>query len=91
MVFLRLTVKIYPREQLQAQSSFSFRSLLGDRDGSTSTRSSVGVGANSNGSGVSGIKPVSFLLVLEDPGEVTLGGLAGMIQEKWAKLRPDAE
>ena len=32
--------------------------------------------------------PVSFLLVLNRPQEVTLHKLASMIQEKWIKLRP---
>ncbi|KAA8643689.1 uncharacterized protein ATNIH1004_010463 [Aspergillus tanneri] len=81
MVFLRLTVKVYPREQLQSSSSF-IRSFLGDRDRDESNRSSSAPG---NG------KPASFLLALENPEEVTLGGLSGMIQEKWAKLRPNAE
>ncbi|RHZ46326.1 uncharacterized protein CDV56_100739 [Aspergillus thermomutatus] len=82
MVFLRLTVKVYPREQTQSSSSFSIRSFLGDRDRDASSQGSSGPTAG---------KPASFLLVLENPEEVTLGGLAGMIREKWAKLRPGAE
>lgn len=84
MVFLRLTVKIYPREQLQSTSSFSFRSILGDRgnDRDDANRGSAGSAAG---------KPASFLLVLGNPEDVTLGGLAGMIQDKWRKLRPNAE
>ena len=84
MVFLRLTVKIYPREQLQSTSSFSFRAILGDRgsDRDDSDRTSSGSASR---------KPASFLIVLESPEEVTLGGLAGMIQDKWRKLRPNAE
>ncbi|KAL1956610.1 hypothetical protein VTO42DRAFT_6957 [Malbranchea cinnamomea] len=35
-------------------------------------------------------KPTSFLLVLRNPENVTLGELCWMIREKWAKLRPDA-
>ncbi|GFF82769.1 hypothetical protein IFM61606_02535 [Aspergillus udagawae] len=81
MVFLRLTVKVYPREQTQSSSSFSIRSFLGDRDRD----------ASSQNSGPTAGKPASFLLVLENPEEVTMGGLAGMIREKWAKLRPGAE
>ncbi|RLL96320.1 hypothetical protein CFD26_106325 [Aspergillus turcosus] len=81
MVFLRLTVKVYPREQTQSSSSFSIRSFLGDRDRD----------ASSQNSGPTAGKPASFLLVLENPEEVTMGGLAGMIREKWAKLRPSAE
>jgi hypothetical protein len=81
MVFLRLTVKVYPREQTQSSSSFSIRSFLGDRDRD----------ASSQNSGPTAGKPASFLLVLENPEEVTMGGLAGMIREKWTKLRPNAE
>jgi hypothetical protein len=40
---------------------------------------------------VSSKKPGIFLLVLEKPEDVTLGGLAGMIQDHWAKLHPDLE
>ncbi|ODM15383.1 hypothetical protein SI65_09324 [Aspergillus cristatus] len=80
MVFLRLTVKIYPPEQIQSSSSFSFRSILSsDND------------AGRNSSGAPAGKPASFLLVLENPEDVTLGGLAKMIQAKWTKLRPNAE
>ncbi|PKY04686.1 hypothetical protein P168DRAFT_326488 [Aspergillus campestris IBT 28561] len=78
MVFLRLTVKVYPREQTQSSGSF-FRHLIGERDNNDSA---------ANGAAK---KPASFLLVLPDPEEITLGGLAGRIQEKWRKLRPEAE
>ncbi|KAL2815652.1 hypothetical protein BDW59DRAFT_15347 [Aspergillus cavernicola] len=82
MVFLRLTVKVYPRDQIQTSNSFSFRSLLGDRERDDSSR---------NSSDTTTGKPASFLIVLENPEDVTLGGLAGMIREKWRKLRPGAE
>ncbi|KAL2868781.1 uncharacterized protein BJX67DRAFT_37145 [Aspergillus lucknowensis] len=82
MVFLRLTVKVYPRDQTRAPNSFSFRSLLGDRERDDTNR---------NSSAAAPGKPASFLIVLERPEDVTLGGLAGMIKEKWAKLRPAAE
>jgi hypothetical protein len=36
-------------------------------------------------------KPGIFLLVLDKPEDVTLGGLAGMIQDHWTKLHPDLE
>ncbi|KAL4941694.1 glycosyl hydrolase family 76-domain-containing protein [Aspergillus oleicola] len=82
MVFLRLTVKVYPRDQAPPSNTFSFRSLLGDRerDDVSRTSSSTTVG-----------KPASFLIVLENSEDVTLGGLAGMIREKWRKLRPNVE
>ncbi|KAJ9295960.1 hypothetical protein DTO271G3_5535 [Paecilomyces variotii] len=80
MVFLRLTVKILPREQIQPALSL-FRSLLPERKDDS----------DKNGNGGTNGKPASFLLVLEHPDQVTLGGLAGMIQAKWKKLRPDAE
>lgn len=79
MVFLRLTVKIYPPEQIQASSSFSLRSILSSDD------------AARNSSAVPAGKPANFLLVLQNPEDVTLGGLAKMIQEKWTKLRPTVE
>lgn len=82
MVFIRLTIKVLPREQLPtASSSFSIRSILRDRNKED---------VDKNGNGAAG-KPVSFLIPLHNPEEVTLGALAGMIQEKWKKLRPDAE
>ncbi|OJI86849.1 hypothetical protein ASPTUDRAFT_53952 [Aspergillus tubingensis CBS 134.48] len=84
MVFLRLRVKVYPREQVAPTPSFSFRSILGDRD-----RDRDDASRSANGSG--GGKPVAFLLVLEKPEDITLGGLAGLIQDKWRKLRPNAE
>ncbi|KAL3496521.1 hypothetical protein BJX62DRAFT_193441 [Aspergillus germanicus] len=80
MVFLRLTVKVYPRDQAPPSNTFSFRSILGDRDDSSR-----------NGSSTAGGKPASFLIVLEHPEDVTLGGLAGMIKSKWEKLRPIAD
>ncbi|KAL2852963.1 hypothetical protein BJX68DRAFT_233633 [Aspergillus pseudodeflectus] len=80
MVFLRLTVKVYPRDQAPPSSTFSFRSILGDRDDSSR-----------NGSSAASGKPASFLIVLEHPEDVTLGGLAGMIKSKWEKLRPLAD
>lgn len=91
MVFLRLTVKVYPRDPVQPapQSSFSLRSLLRDRDNGAGSASATGSDGGGGSNGVSG-KPVNFLLVVEQPEEVTLGALAGMIQEKWTKLRPEA-
>ncbi|KAL2802229.1 hypothetical protein BJX63DRAFT_415611 [Aspergillus granulosus] len=82
MVFLRLTIKVYPRDQVPASNTFSLRSFLGDRDRDDSSRSASGSAAG---------KPASFLIVLEKPEEVTLGGLAGMIKDKWEKLRPLAD
>ncbi|KAL5336317.1 hypothetical protein BJX70DRAFT_400818 [Aspergillus crustosus] len=82
MVFLRLTVKVYPRDQTPTTNSFSFRALLGDRERDDASRTS-----SSTTTG----KPASFLIVLENPEDVTLGGLAGMIRGKWRKLRPGVE
>jgi hypothetical protein len=82
MVFLRLTVKILPREQqVTTSSSSSIRSTLSDPSGKKE--------ADSNGNDAAG-KAASFLLVLQNPEEVTLGSLARMILEKWTKLRPEA-
>lgn len=96
MVFLRLTVKICPREQIQSGSSFPARSSLGDcDDNNNNIHNSGSGGGNSNerdeSGGLAGSKPASFLLVLENPADVSLGGLAGMIQDKWKKLRPHTE
>ncbi|KAJ5115346.1 hypothetical protein NUU61_001105 [Penicillium alfredii] len=84
MVFLRLQVKVFPREQVPSGPSF-FRSILGkDNDRSRDE--------NGRGNLVSaGGRSASFLIVLMQPEEVTLGGLAGMIQEKWKKLHPTLE
>lgn len=82
MVLLRLSVNVYPRDQLPSSSSFSFRSILGDRDRENSGQS---------GSNSAIVKPAGFLVILDDPEDVTLGGLAAMIHEKWRKLRPNAE
>jgi hypothetical protein len=62
MVFLRLTVKIFPPDQLDQLPA-----------------SSVTVPK----------KPSVFLLPIEDPEIITLGGLASQIQEKWGYLHPD--
>lgn len=63
MVFLRLTVKVYPPESLQNMDDVES----------------------------SAAKPVSFLLVLDNSEDVTLAGLAGLIQKQWKTLRPNAE
>ncbi|OQE25615.1 hypothetical protein PENFLA_c008G10683 [Penicillium flavigenum] len=86
MVFLRLSIKVFPREQLSSSSSSSWgRTFLGARKTTNDD--------SSQGSAVSTTlkKPGVFLLVLEHPEEVSLGGLAGMIQEHWAKLHPELE
>ncbi|CAG8890521.1 unnamed protein product [Penicillium egyptiacum] len=86
MVFLRLSIKVFPREQLSSSSSSSWgRTFLGARKTTNDDCS--------QGSAVSTTlkKPGIFLLVLEHPEEVSLGGLAGMIQEHWGKLHPELE
>lgn len=80
MVFLRLTVRILPRDQVAITPSSSIRSILSDPSGKEDADSSNDAAG----------KAVSFLLVLQNSEEVTLGSLAGMIQEKWKKLRPEA-
>ncbi|KAJ5787647.1 serine-rich protein [Penicillium paradoxum] len=86
MVFLRLSIKVFPREQLAPSSSSSWgRSLLGGRK-SVTDESSQGSAASTAVK-----KPGLFLLVLEQPQDVSLGGLAGMIQEHWGKLHPELE
>ncbi|CAI7651120.1 unnamed protein product [Penicillium glandicola] len=84
MVFLRLSIKVFPREQLSSNSGSGW-TFLGTRKATNDD--------SSQGSAVSTTlkKPGVFLLVLEHPEEVSLGGLAGMIQEHWAKLHPELE
>jgi hypothetical protein len=86
MVFLRLSIKVFPREQLSTNSSSVWdRISLGGRK-STADDSSQGSTPSAALK-----KPGVFLLVLKKPEDVSLGGLAGMIQEHWAKLHPELE
>jgi hypothetical protein len=79
MVFLRLTVKVLPRDQLSsATSSFALPSVNGRPQDSTDSEN------------VAAGRTTKFLIPLHAPEEITLGGLAGLIQEKWQKLRPDS-
>ncbi|OKL58262.1 hypothetical protein UA08_06469 [Talaromyces atroroseus] len=82
MVFLRLTVKVLPRERLLegSQSSKVTPSTTGNHD-----RNGVVV----NGASTPG-KPIILMVPVENPEEVTLGGLAGLIQDMWARLRPNS-
>lgn len=74
MVFLRLTIKVLPRERLSNGTS-----IERDKD--------AGAGVN----GVPSGKTITFLVPVADPEHVTLGALAGLIQNKWSQLRPNAE
>lgn len=86
MVFLRLSIKVFPREQVASSSNSSWgRSLLGGRKSITDD-SSQGPAASATLK-----KPGVFLLVIKNPEELPLGGLAGMIQEHWGKLHPELE
>ncbi|PWY86939.1 hypothetical protein BO70DRAFT_378561 [Aspergillus heteromorphus CBS 117.55] len=65
MVFLRLHVKVFPRDREDAS-------------------------CDNNNPAVR--KPATcFLIVLGKPEGITLGGLAGIIQDKWRMLRPHAD
>ena len=44
-----------------------------------------------NNPGTASPKPVSFLVVLDNPEEVALGTLAGLIQKQWKTLRPNSK
>lgn len=66
LVFMRLTVKIFPQDPINPR--------LG------AVRSSV-----------TAKKPGVFLLPIENPDQVTLRTLAGLIRDKWAYLHPDLE
>lgn len=76
MVFLRLEIRVFPREQVSPSPSL-FRSLIGN-NGDREEAST-------------GKKYVSFLLPLENPEDVTLADLAAMILDEWRMLRPDQE
>jgi hypothetical protein len=71
MVFLRLTVKVLPRE--------GHPSTISDHDTNGVTENGATPG-----------KPITFLVPVENPEEVTLGGFAGLIQDMWFRLRPHA-
>jgi hypothetical protein len=72
MVFLRLTVKVLPRERPRPAWQPN-----GDTD-DASANTPTG-------------KTIAFLVPVRDPESVSLGALGGLIQEKWKKLRPNAE
>ncbi|RJE23029.1 Conserved serine-rich protein [Aspergillus sclerotialis] len=78
MVTLRLFIHVYPPEQLPSPSprtrSPGSRTCKGNKK-STPHLSAVG--------------PAAMLLIVEGPEKVKLSGLAVMIKEKWAKLRPN--
>lgn len=78
MVFLRLEVKVFPREQAPSSPGL-FRSLMG----SNGDRARDEVNAPK--------KFASFLLAVEKPEDLTLGDLACMILDEWRVLRPDQE
>ena len=80
MVFLRLTVKVLPRERLFEGSQSS--KLTPTTTGEHENNGVVAGGASSD-------KPTTFLVPVDNPEEVTLGGLAGLIQDMWKRLRPN--
>lgn len=80
MVFLRLSIKVFPPDQLNSSSSYG-RTFPGARKTTN----------NVSNQEPTLKKPGVFLLVLEHPEEVSLGGLADMIQEHWGKLHPELE
>lgn len=74
MVFLRLTVKVRPREQVD-QDSRSTVTPNGTTNGADSAAATPG-------------KTIIFQLPVRDPDSITLARLAALIQEKWKLLRP---
>ncbi|KAJ5108199.1 hypothetical protein N7456_004874 [Penicillium angulare] len=76
MVFLRLEVRVYPRESGQNGSIFS--TVLGKRPENEDPN-----GPKKTYAG--------FLLTLKNPEEYTMGDLSYLIKEKWQALRPEAE
>lgn len=78
MVFLRLEVKVFPREQAPSSPGL-FRSLIGNNSERARDEDHVPK------------KCASFLLAIEKPETVTLGDLACLILDEWRVLRPDEE
>lgn len=78
MVFLRLEVKVFPREQAPSSPGL-FRSLIGNS------------GDRARDESIAPNKYASFLLAVDKPEDVTLGDLACMILDEWRILRPDHE
>ncbi|EED14607.1 conserved serine-rich protein [Talaromyces stipitatus ATCC 10500] len=81
MVFLRLTVKVLPRDR-----------VLEDV-GSSTAPNPISNGDKESVTAVKGAaleKVIIFQLPVRDPDSITLGALAGLIQEKWKLLRPNA-
>ncbi|KAJ5280669.1 hypothetical protein N7478_006041 [Penicillium angulare] len=76
MVFLRLEVRVYPRES--GQNGGIFNAVLGKRPENE----------DSNGPKKT---YAGFLLTLKTPEDYTMGDLSYLIKEKWQALRPEAE
>lgn len=79
MVFLRLTVKVLPRELVHKDPVLRDPSLASERDANS-------VVANE----AKPEKVIAFLVPIPNPEEVTLGALAGLIQKQWVRLRPNS-
>lgn len=78
MVFLRLEVKVFPREQAPSSPGL-LRSLIGNN------------GDRARDEAIAPKKFASFLLAVDKPEDTTLGDLACMILDEWHLLRPDQE
>ncbi|KAJ6093550.1 hypothetical protein N7486_008839 [Penicillium sp. IBT 16267x] len=77
MVFLRLEVRVYPREQVPSGSGF-LRSMLPNKRPESEDTNTIKSFAG-------------FLLTLEKPEELSLGNLTYLIKQKWKALRPNSE
>lgn len=91
MVRLRLSVKVCPREQEQAQADQQSPSSHSHSHSHSRPRRENKNESHAAPEKMATAKPVNFLLVLDEPDKITMGGLAGKIQEKWRKLRPNVE
>ncbi|KAJ5540347.1 hypothetical protein N7513_008679 [Penicillium frequentans] len=79
MVFLRLEVRVYPREQEQVPSwSGSLRSILPNKKPDSEDTNMIKSFAG-------------LLLTVEKPEELSLADLATLIKQKWKALRPNSE
>ncbi|KAJ5644170.1 uncharacterized protein N7484_006677 [Penicillium longicatenatum] len=77
MVFLRLEVRVYPREQIPPESGF-LRSMLSTKKPESEETNMIKSFAG-------------LLLTLEKPEELSLADLTYLIKRKWKELRPNSE
>ncbi|KAJ5151450.1 uncharacterized protein N7482_010702 [Penicillium canariense] len=80
MAVLRLKVVVQPREQISPRPGF-FSSLIGGSNHNEQSQDETNTPR----------KWPSFLLLIRNPDETSLGDLVNLIQAKWRSLRPSEE